>query len=140
MTPTGHIDQVHLPKAMEVLNQVNEQVSLHRANLENRSLLKSVSERIEGWDGPPLCDFGHLVMEGVLRLYKGDQCRDIFCFFLERLVVVLQRSLKGWQDGAMGKYKLIEVVPLVKDSVSILDVKDCSGTVFLLSIKTWALH
>ncbi|KAJ3279627.1 hypothetical protein HK104_001280, partial [Borealophlyctis nickersoniae] len=115
-TDEGHPDRGATEAACEEFTAIVEQIESEKKSMERREVVRNLSSRLEGWEGPSLNRYGDLIMEGNLKLHEGVRKKERTFYLLEKILVVV-RSTHSKSTGEP-RYKVIEKLLLTKDVVS----------------------
>ncbi|KNC96865.1 uncharacterized protein SPPG_07697 [Spizellomyces punctatus DAOM BR117] len=130
-TDPQHADFESLSTACQRLDKILTSIEDRRKLIERRAMIRSLSGRIDGWEGPSLELYGDMVLEGNLKLQESVRKRERKFYLLE-YVLVIARPLNN-KTGDI-TFKLIEKLPLSRTVV--LAVNDhVEGDAFNLSFQ-----
>ncbi|TPX66477.1 hypothetical protein SpCBS45565_g04451 [Spizellomyces sp. 'palustris'] len=130
-TDPQHADFESLSTACQRLDKILTRLEERRKVIERRAMIRSLSRRIDGWEGPSLELYGDMVLEGNLKLQESVRKRERKFYLLE-YVLVIARPLNNKTGDVT--FKLIEKLPLSRAVV--LAVNDhVEGDAFNLSFQ-----
>lgn len=127
ITSASHPDAAILPGAEVEFNHAFQKIMSIKKLSENREILGDISGRIDGWEGPALEHYGELIMDGSLRIIKGDhKSKERYFFLLDKILVCLQKNAPKPNSARQDfvHYKLVEVIPMNNAAVNLRTLPD----------------
>ncbi|KAJ3051815.1 hypothetical protein HK097_007161, partial [Rhizophlyctis rosea] len=134
VTDVEHPDFRYLELAVEEVRGVMDRIEREKRVKESREIVRCLSRRVDGWEGPSLERYGNLVLEGNMKVHDAVRKRERTFYLLEKMLVVVRMDRSKSGDGV--RYKLVECILMGSEVVlGVVDGAESENDVSNLSFS-----